>query len=115
MLCSKRHCNAPWRRRLLRLACINVRKRLALAGLMMNSMCTTTRPSSGWLWRGGVQALEGLRSSSTWRSVNTRCTINMHSTPVAAAAIRLVGTEVSDATLPHSAAPRAVPPMMDIW
>ena len=115
MLCSMRHASAPWRMRLRRLSCISVRKRLALAGLMMNSMCTTTRPSSGWLCLGGSQALEGLKSSRAWRSRKTRCTTSMQSTPVMAATIRLVGTEVSDAILPHSAEPSAMPPMMDIW
>ena len=115
MLCSRLQPTAPWRRRLRRLSCISVRKRLALAGLMRYSICTTTRPLSGWSCVGGVQALEGLRSSSAWRSVTRRCTSSITSTPVAAAHSRLVGTLVSEATLPHSAAPMAVPPMMDIW
>jgi hypothetical protein len=39
----------------------------------------------------------------------------MQATPLAAATIRLPRTPTMLATWPQSAAPAAVPPMMDIW
>ncbi|MOA49948.1 hypothetical protein D3C78_1729010 [compost metagenome] len=82
----------------------------------MYSMVTTTRPASGaMVASGALKALDGLRSSSICRSDDRRCTSSIAITPLKAAMIRLVETEVMDATWPHSAAPSAVPPMMDIW
>ena len=115
MLCSRLQPSAPWRMRLRRLSCMRARKASAWVGSIWYSMVTTTRPASGMLTSGRWKALEGLKSSSIWRSRTRRWTSSMQTTPLAAATMRLPRTPTMLATCPQSAAPVAVPPMMDIW